>query len=76
MLEKSNKSSGSGQAGRLPPWPARNQRDNELMALWLNEGLDEFKRGYLIISASISTISSISAILAPMTTPSSGSSGR
>ena len=37
MLVKNNKSRADEQAGRaggLPPWIARNQRDNELMAQW------------------------------------------
>jgi hypothetical protein len=46
MLQKSNKSGAGEQAGRdLPPWNARDQRDNDLMAQWLNDRLDEVQKG-------------------------------
>ena len=36
-----------GRTHDLPPWIASNQRDNKLMALWLNERLDEVQKGLL-----------------------------
>ena len=45
MLQKSNKSHAGEQASRnLPPWIARDQRDNELMAQWLNERIGEVQK--------------------------------